>query len=106
MNAETPLACSLDTSQLEERLAAIREVGAHSLTAHTIEGNRHILRFRGSRKTRRRLEEIVAGEARCCSFLDLSLHDEGKDLVLSIAAPEDAKELGDRLANSFIHPPR
>jgi hypothetical protein len=101
MNAEMPVACSLDAGQLEERLTAIREVGARSLTFHAVEGSRHTLRFRGSRKTRRQLEEIVAAEADCCSFLDLSLHDDGGDLVLSIAAPEHAKELGDQLAHSF-----
>jgi hypothetical protein len=101
MNAETPLACSLDAGQLEERLAAIDAVGARSLTSHAVEGSRHILRFQGSRKTRRQLEEIVAAEADCCSFLELSLRADGEDLLLSIAAPEHAKELGDQLANSF-----
>jgi hypothetical protein len=101
MDAETPVACALDAGQLKERLAAIEEVGARGLTSRTVEGNRHILRFRGSRKTRRQLEAIIAGEADCCSFLDLSLRKDGKDLVLSIAAPEHAKELGDQLADSF-----
>jgi hypothetical protein len=101
MNTETPVACSLNAGQLQERIAAISEVGARSLTSHTTESNRHILRFRGSRKTRRQLEAIVAAEADCCSFLDLSLRDDGEDLVLSIAAPDHAKELGDQLAQSF-----
>ncbi len=101
MNAETPLACSLDPGRLEERLATIREVGAQSLTSHAVEGNRHILRFRGSRKARRQLEEIVAAESKCCSFLDLTLSEEPGDLVLSIAAPDDAQPLAEQLAKAF-----
>jgi hypothetical protein len=101
MNTETPVACSLDAGQLEDRLTAIEEVGARGLTSHTVEDGHHVLRFRRSRKARRQLEAIVAAEADCCSFLDLSLRDDGKDLVLSIAAPEHARELGDQLAHSF-----
>jgi len=101
MNTETPVACSLDAGQLQERIAAINEVGARSLTSHTVEGNRHSLRFQKNRKTRRQLEAIVAAEADCCSFLDLSLRDEGEDLVLSIAAPDHAKEIAEQLAQSF-----
>lgn len=101
MNTETAVACSLDAGQLQERLAAINEIGARSLTSRTVEGNRNLLRFRRSRKTRRQLEAIVAAEAHCCSFLDLSLRDEGEDIVLSISAPSHAKEIGDQLADSF-----
>lgn len=101
MNAETPVACSLDAGQLKKRLAAIDEVGARSLTSRTVEGNRHLLRFRRSRKTRRQLEAIVAAEADCCSFLELWLREDGENLVLSISAPDHAKQIGDQLAQSF-----
>ena len=101
-NEETPAACSLDASRLERRLAAIAEVGAESLTSREIDGEgRHLLRFRPLAGTRYRLEQIVAAEAECCSFLDLHLSEEGGALVLSIAAPANGGSVADGLAEAF-----
>ena len=101
MTEAKPIACSLDAGDLQQRLAAIAEIGAASLISSQIDGNRHLLRFHSSEPTRRRLEEIVAAEARCCSFLALSLTEEGGELVLSIAAPEDGQAVADELARAF-----
>lgn len=101
MTDDTPLACSLGASELRERLAAIAEVGAGSLISREFDGDRHLLRFQASAEARVRLEEIVAAEAKCCSFLDLALTDNEDELVLSIAAPQDAQVLADELAGAF-----
>jgi len=50
------------------------------------------------------LEEILAAEEKCCAFLDLSLADEGDELALSIAAPQDAQALADGLVAAFSAP--
>ncbi|HEV7400133.1 MAG TPA: hypothetical protein VGN84_07655 [Solirubrobacterales bacterium] len=104
MTDESPSACSLGAGALEQRLAAIAEIGAGSLTSRRFEGDRHLLRFRAGGETRKRLEEIVAAEAECCSSLDLSLSEEGGELTLSIAAPRDARTLADGLAEAFARP--
>jgi hypothetical protein len=104
MTDQDPFACSLDSGALEQRLAAIAEIGAESLISHRAEDGRHLLRFRADAATRTRLEEIVAAEAECCSFLDLSLGQEADELVLSVAAPRDAKALADGLAEAFARP--
>lgn len=96
-----PVACSLDASGLERRLAAIGEVGARSLVSHAVDGDSHLLRFQAGSATRRRLEEIAAAEAECCPFLDLSLSEEGDELVLSISAPEEALAVAAQLAEAF-----
>jgi hypothetical protein len=96
-----PIACSLRAGDLEQRLAAIAKIGAESLAGHETEGSRHLLRFRSDATTRRRLEEIVAAEAQCCSFLDLTLEDCGGELVLSVEAPQDAQAVADDLAATF-----
>jgi hypothetical protein len=101
MGKETPVACSLDAGALKQRLAAIAEIGADSLIASDTEGHRHLLRFRTDPTTRERLEDIVAAEAECCSFLDLSLSKEEDGLILSIAAPRDTQMLADELAKAF-----
>lgn len=103
MTEETPIACSLSPDDLEQRLMDIAEVGASSLTSREVDGNRHLLRFRADAESRRGLEEIVAAEAECCAFLDLALSEDDGELVLSIAAPEDAQALADRLAAAFGH---
>jgi hypothetical protein len=102
---EDPIACSLDVDPLEQRLAAIAEIGAESLISRRVEEDRHLLRFQKDAETRRRLEEIIAAEAECCSFLDLSLDQEEDDLLLSIAAPRDAQALADGLAGAFAGSP-
>ncbi len=79
MTEGTPITCSLGASDLRQRLAEIAEVGADSLIARSADGERHLLRFRSDADTRRRLEAIVAAEAKCCSFLDLSLEEQGGD---------------------------
>jgi hypothetical protein len=101
MTDDTPNACSLDASELEQRLAAIAGIGASNLISRDTEGKRHVLRFRISAATRRHLENIVAAEAECCSFLNLSMGEERDGLVLSIEAPKDAQALADELALAF-----
>jgi len=104
MTEETPAACSLDTGALEERLAAINEIGADCLISRQVEDGCHLLRFRADAATRKRLEGIIAAEAECCAFLDLSLDEKGGELTLSIAAPRHAQALADGLAGAFARP--
>lgn len=101
MSEESPIACSLGAAELEQRVATIAEVGAASLLSRSAAAGRHLLRFRAGTQTRRRLEEIVAAESECCSFLDLSLIEEDGELVLSIAAPDGGQETAEGLAEAF-----
>jgi hypothetical protein len=101
LNEEPTVACSLGAGDLEQRLAAIAEIGATSLIDHKAERARHLLRFRPGEETRRGLEEIVAAEARCCAFLDLTLQERDGNLVLSIEAPRDARAAADQMAAAF-----
>jgi hypothetical protein len=101
MSEELPLACSLETSALEQRLAAISELGEESLLGSTVERDRRVLRFRADRGARERLREIVAAESKCCPFLDLSLSEEDGEILLSIAAPKEAEAVAEGLAAAF-----
>lgn len=96
-----PAACSLGPGALKQRLAAIAEIGADSLISSQAEDGRRLLRFRADAATRKRLEEIVAAEAECCSSLELSLDQDAGELILSIAAPRHAQALADGLAGAF-----
>jgi hypothetical protein len=99
-----PIACTLGTSQLRQRLDEIAALGAESLLGHELEDGAHTLRFHRDDRTRRQLEEIVAAEARCCPFLDLSINESEDDLVLAIAAPEGGDQLAEALALAFLRP--
>lgn len=101
MTEALPIVCSLSAGDLKQRLAAIAEIGEASLIDHETDGGRHLLRFHSDTATRKRLEEIVAAESECCSFLDLGLEKRGGDLVLSVAAPQDAQVVADELAAAF-----
>ncbi len=106
MTDPKPVACSLGAGDLQARLTEIAEVGAAGLIASEEEDGRHTLRFRPDPTTRRRLEEIVAAEAECCSFLDLDLAEHGDELVLTVAAPEAGQPVADELALTFAGGPR
>jgi hypothetical protein len=101
MTEEGPIACSLAPSDLRQRLQEIAAAGADSLIERGRAGDRHLLRFDSDAETRRRLEAIVAAEAKCCSFLDLSLENQNHDLVLSIGAPQGGQSVADELAGAF-----
>src|ERR1700749_1304587 len=101
MTEALPNASSLGAGALEKRLAAIAAIGEESLIGHATEGGRHLLRFRFDDTKRERLEEIVAAEAECCSFLALPLEERGSELILTVAAPEDGQEVADELAAAF-----
>jgi hypothetical protein len=101
MTDPTPIACTLGAGDLERRLAAIAEIGAESLIGRETDGGRHLLRFRADAKTRRRLEQIVAAEAECCSFLDLTLKERDAELALTIGAAGEGQAVADELAAAF-----
>ncbi|HSR94779.1 MAG TPA: hypothetical protein VLK56_07925 [Solirubrobacterales bacterium] len=101
MTNDTPVGCSLRAGELEPRLAAIAAIGASSLISRDVEDDRQLLRFRANGSTRQQLEDIVAAEAECCSFLDLALSEDGDELVLSIGGPKDARAVADGLAEAF-----
>lgn len=85
---DLPMACTLGAGDLEQRLAEIAKLGSERLISHDADGDRQLLRFRSDADTRQRLEQIVAAESECCSFLDLALSEEDGGLLLSIAAPD------------------
>ena len=98
MSKDTPIACSLGTDELTERLAEISALGRGSLLSVDAAGHMH---FRADEATRQRLEAIIAAESRCCSFLSFELREEAGARVLAITAPDDAKPLALDLVKAF-----
>jgi hypothetical protein len=101
MPEELPIVCTLDAENLSARLDLIASIGAAHLISRETEGDSHLLRFRQDEGVRRLLEEVVEAEARCCSFLDLRIREDGEALVLVIAAPPEASSVAAELAAAF-----
>lgn len=101
MTDPNPIACTLSESALRQRLEQIATLGADALIAHEEAGGTHTLRFRCDDEIRRRLEQIVGAESRCCSFLDLQVIERAGELLLTIDAPGEGRGVAAALAGSF-----
>jgi hypothetical protein len=89
MTEDKPIACSLQGRQLEQRLDEIAALAAGSLLGQERDGESQRLRFRPDPETRRRLEALIAAEAECCPFLELSLETGASEIVLTVLAPAE-----------------
>src|SRR3954449_1167600 len=95
-----PIACSLSASELPRRLAEMAALGRAALVAVERTGTRARLRFRADTEIRERVAAVVAAEAECCVFLDMTLRDENDAVVLTIGAPADARLVLDELVSA------
>lgn len=102
MTDPKPIACTLGENDLRRRLEEIAALGADSLIDHESKDGVHSLRFRRDDRTRDQLAEIAAAEARCCSFLDLSVSERDGNLMLTIAATEGGEPVAQALALAFL----
>jgi hypothetical protein len=98
MAQDLPIACSLGSNELEERLAEVARIGSDALLSASRDG---VLRFRADRPTRERLEAVVAAEAECCAFLTFDLREEAGVLVLAVAGPPGAEPVVAELVDAF-----
>ena len=106
MPSELPIACSLNATELPRRLAEMGELGSSALQSVERSPTIAALHFRRGDGTRERLKAIVAAEASCCAFLDMTLRDSRDALVLTISAPPDAALVLDELVAAFAATPR
>lgn len=83
--ADTPIACSLPSSAMEQRLVWIRRITASSLLSHQLDGTTLRLQYRAEALPE--LQRIVAQERECCPFLEYSLQRSTSAVHLSIDAP-------------------
>ena len=85
MPVETPIACTLSQADLPKRLADARALGAGALVGVEARGPYAKLFFGGERG---RIEQLVAAETQCCSFLTFELSETANGLELEIRTPE------------------
>jgi len=106
MASEVPIACTLGATELRQRLAEMRDIGRVALLGVDRRRGLAVLRFRPDADRRRRLAAIVAAEADCCAFLEMTLGEDGDAVALSISAPVGAEPVLDDLIAAFAGEPQ
>jgi hypothetical protein len=101
MNQPAPLACTLGTLEMPHRRAQIASLGQDGLLSVEHGKRRAILRFRPGAELRRRIDEIVEAESRCCAFLDFQVEEEADATLVTIDAPPGGEPTLRGLADLF-----
>jgi hypothetical protein len=98
---DLPIACLLGAGDLETRQAELSAIGRRSLVSvDRADGTRVVLSFNNDAETKLELERIVAAEAECCAFLELTITD-GDQLTLTIDGPPGAAPIVDELIGAI-----
>jgi hypothetical protein len=98
MSHSEPIACTLTGEQFKERLASIQELTRDAL--RHAERRDLVLKLFYDLAAADRVHAMVRKEQACCRFLAFEL--EASELRLTITAPEEAREVADRLFEQFI----
>jgi DNA-binding transcriptional MerR regulator len=92
---DVPIACTLDTASIPERLAAWRSLAERVVERVDSEDGVRV-RF-GPEVSAVEVADLAAKEQHCCSFLRFSLDIRDRETILHIAAPPEAREMVDAL---------
>lgn len=99
MSETIPIACTLGAGDMKQRLAWIADLNARRLKRH--ERNDLTLRLIYDPKARRDVARLAAQERACCAFLAFELAESAEGVVLTVTAPEAAREAADTLFDGF-----
>jgi hypothetical protein len=99
MSETVPIACTLGAGDFQQRLAWIADLNQRRLKRHARTDLTLTLVY--DRAARRDVARLAAQERECCAFLTFELADSAEGAVLTITAPEDAREAVDTLFAGF-----
>lgn len=94
-----PIACTLDAGDLRERLALIAELNASALRGSRRDDLQLTLTY--ASQALDRVQDLVAREQACCAFLTFILEPGPREVRLTIAAPEAARQALDSVFAPF-----
>jgi len=98
---QLPIACRLGADDLETRRDQLAALGRKSLiSVDRRESGGVVLSFKSDPETRAELDRIVAAEAECCAFLQLTITGDER-LELRIDGPSDAAGAIEDLVGAF-----
>lgn len=92
--------CSLAPDNLKARLAWIAHLNARALISSRRSDLELILEYRSLAS--RDVEQLIEQEQSCCSFLAFRLDKSGDRLLLTIIAPDVAREAATDLFEHFV----
>ncbi|QYO75584.1 hypothetical protein [Devosia salina] len=92
------IACTLSSGNFEERVASMRNLASR----HLLSSRREMLTLHLTYAAAAlpEVEDLVAKESDCCTFLDFNLH-AGETVELTITAPQGAAAAADELFAHF-----
>lgn len=90
--APEPTGCSLASDEMVERVSAWHDLASHALSRH-VEADRIISVYPKDADLLHRLEELVAAEASCCSFLKFTIEQRDDDILVELTFPQEARLL-------------
>ena len=99
MPSEAPIACTLGAGVDAERVRWIAALNERSLRRHEQSGL--TLRLIYDAAARSDVERLVAQEQACCAFLSFEVAEAAEGLVVSISAPERAREAAEAIFGEF-----
>src|SRR5688572_12394719 len=84
--------CTLDANGLTERVAEWRDVSAHAIS-RTVEPEKITSIYPSDLRLLKRLRDLIAAEAECCTFLSFTIQEDERHTVVELAFPPDARGL-------------
>ena len=100
MTDEQPIACTLTTGDLRDRLAWIAALNHDALRSH--DRANLTLQLRYAPQAMQRVRDLVCQEQVCCAFLSFELCEQPNEVRLTIKAPEEARAMANSLFEPFI----
>ena len=92
MECTNPNGCTLESSELIERIAEWREVSSQAISRR-VEAERITSTYPPDPDLLERLQDLIAAEAECCAFLDFTIQEGERQTVVELAFPADARPL-------------
>jgi hypothetical protein len=95
-----PIACTLTSGDLRERLGAIQTLTREALSGYERDGLTLALRYAPGAVER--VRAMVTAEQHCCAFLEFEVREQPDAVHVTITAPETARDAADELFAQFI----
>jgi MerR family transcriptional regulator, copper efflux regulator len=92
-----PIACKLTADQAAQRAEETAAIAERALRRREPIADGQRLRFEGGGELEARLRELIAAEAECCPFMQMSLRRAGDEVELDITGPDEAQPIIDAL---------
>ena len=94
MSAAGSCGCKLEENELEERLAAWREIATHA-TSSDVRPDRITSVYPSDPDVLARIKQLIAAEGHCCSFLEFTVTEIPVGTLVEMRWPPGARDLVD-----------